>query len=259
MLMKNINTGTFKSRRLLLILQFMAVFSWAALQLPSLHAQFTSRPQASTQEEYDQYLSVLAASNSHAVIAAAESFEKSFPKSEMLPNVFKMELEAWIANGDAKNAILAGEKGLQLAPKNIDLLSELAYLIADTQSDPSSLDKSESLANTALELLGNLQIPRVIKPKEWEMIRGPLESKAHSALGLVEFKRGLLPEAIDQFESALQPGVADETPIFYRLGRLYLLTGQIEKARLALMHAATSGVPELRREAEKELTELPSK
>lgn len=176
----------------------------------------------------------------------------------MLPNVYSMELDAWIARGDSKDAILVGEKALELTPGNAELMSVVAYLIADTSSDPASLNHSRILATGALETINRIQIPRTISPEEWKSIRGSLDSKAHSALGLVAFKEGHLAQSITQFEAALQLGTSDESAIFLRLGHLYLLVGQREKARSALTQAAASSDPELRRLAEQELAKVPS-
>lgn len=253
-----ITVATFESRRNVLVHRFIVVLLCAGLWPALLPAQFTSTPQASTQQEYDQYLAILAASNSRALIAAGQSFEKAFPQSAMLANVYKIELSAWIEIGDSKNAVLVGERALRLVPNNVDLMSEVAYLIADTESDSASLSESKKLALGALELLDKLQIPRTTSPQEWKMIRGSIESKAHSALGLIAFKQGLQAESIAQFESALQPGVVDQSPIFYRLGRLYHLAGQQDKARSALKRAISSRDPELRHQAELELAKLPS-
>ena len=251
-------TATPATRRISRFLQLAAVFWCIAISHPAgLKAQFTSEPQALTYEEYDQYLSVLSQSDPSGVIAAGESFEKAFPSSALLPTVYRMELDAWKAMGDARQAIFVGKKALQLVPENVDVMSELAYLIADTESNPASLKEAKNYGTGTIEFLDKLQIPRSIPPKEWKPLRGAIESRAHSALGLVAFKSGLLQESITEFELALLPGAVDEAATSYRLGIAYRLSGLQEKARSALMRAASSDDLEIRRRAEQELGKLP--
>lgn len=245
-------------RKISWFLQVIGIFWCIAISHSArLNAQFTSEPQALTQEEYDQYLAVASSVDPTALIASGESFERAFPKSALLPNVYRMELDAWKALGDARKAIIVGEKALQLVPENVDVMSELAYLLADTESAAASLHEAQSYATGALELLDTLQIPRSISPAEWRRVRGSLECRAHSALGLIAFKSNRLDESIVQFELALQPGAADEAATLYRLGIAYRLSGLQEKARSALRRATASGDPEIRRRAEQELSKMP--
>jgi tetratricopeptide (TPR) repeat protein len=246
------------TRRIPRFLQFTAVLWCIAISHPAtLKAQFTSEPQALTYEEYDQYLSVLSPTDPSAVVKAGESFEKAYPSSALLPKVYRMELDAWKAMGDARQAILAGKKALQLVPENVDVMSELAYLIADTESNPASLKEAKAYGAGTIEFLDKLQIPRSISPQAWKPLRGSIEGRAHSALGLVAFKSGFLKESITEFELSLQTGAVDEAATFYRLGISYHLAGFEEKARSCLTRAAASNDPEIRRRAEQELGKLP--
>jgi tetratricopeptide (TPR) repeat protein len=222
----------------------------------SLNAQFTAEPQALTQEEYDQYLTVAGSTDPAAVIATGESFEKAFPESAMLPKVYRMQLDAWKALGNARNAVLVGEKALQLVPENVDIMSELAYLIADTEADAAELEKAKEYGLGAIELLDKLQIPRTISPKEWNSLRGSLASRAYSALGLVAFKSGHLKESITQFELALGSGASDDSALLFRLGVSYRLAGMKERARAVLTRAEASENPEIQRRAREELLRL---
>lgn len=154
-------------------------------------------------------------------------------------------------------AISAGEKILQLVPENVDVMSEIAYLTADTETDAASLKKAKVYGVRAIESLDTLQIPRSISPQEWSKIRGSLQIEAHSALGLVAFKSGRLKEAITEFELALQSGAGDDAPVLYRLGITYRLAGLQEKAREALTRAAAVGDPNMRQRAEQELRKSP--
>src|SRR5258706_13920304 len=75
-------------------------------------AQFPSAGQADSPAEFDAYLLVLAKTTPKELISAAGDFERQWPRSELLAQVFELELEAHRSLGDSAQAILAGEKAL---------------------------------------------------------------------------------------------------------------------------------------------------
>ena len=218
--------------------------------------QFTPEPQAQTPEEYDRYLDFLALTSPAAIVAAGDAFENAFPKSELLRNVYRTELDAWKELGNSRKAVLAGEKALQLAPDNLDILVELAYLISDTETNPTDLAKARIYGNRVLGLLQTIQIPRTITPQEWKVIRKSLESRAYSALGLAAFKDWSLEEAIRNFELGVSSSPSNDAALLYRLGVTYRLAGRKEKSRAAFERAEKVGVPEISKRAQQELVKL---
>jgi tetratricopeptide (TPR) repeat protein len=219
-------------------------------------AQFTSAGQANSPEEFDAYLLVLSKTSPKEVISAAGDFERHWPHSELLAHVSELELEAYRALGDSEKAILAGEKALKAAPDNLVVLTNLAYIIANSTIDPQQLARAEGYARSELNLSRSIRVPKRISPKEWDEIQGRLSSTAHAALGLVAYKRGDIAGAIQKFETAVKLAPVPDPAQYYRLGMLYETSGNQSKAVDMLHRAAESNDPAIRQLAERELKSL---
>jgi tetratricopeptide (TPR) repeat protein len=222
-------------------------------------AQFTSAGQANSPEEFDAYLLVLSKTSPKEVISAAGDFERHWPHSELLAHVFALELEAYRSVGDSAKAILAGEKALKAAPDNLVVLTNLAYIIANSTIDSQQLARAEGYARSELELARTIRVPKRISPEEWDEIRGRLGSTAHATLGLVAYKRGDIAGAIQKFETAVKLVPAADPAQYYRLGMLYEASGNQSKAVEMLRRAAESSDPTIRQLAEQKLKSLQRK
>jgi tetratricopeptide (TPR) repeat protein len=222
-------------------------------------AQFSSAGQASSREEFDAYLLVLSKTSPKEVISVAKDFEQHWPQSELLAHVFELELEAYRTLGDSANGILAGEKALKAAPGNLAVLTNLAYIIANSTVDPQQLARAEAYARSELEQSRTIQVPKKIFPKEWDEIQGHLDSTAHATLGLVAYKRGDIAGAIKEFETAIKLAPTPEPAQYYRLGMLYEASGNQSKAIEMLHRVTESNDPTLRPLAEQKLKSLQSK
>jgi tetratricopeptide (TPR) repeat protein len=222
-------------------------------------AQSPSAGQANSREEFDEYLLVLSKIAPKEVISAAGSFERNWPRSELLAHVLELELEAYRSLGDSANAIVTGEKALKAAPDNLLVLTNMAYILASSTSDQQQLARAERYARRELELSKTIRIPKRISPKEWDEVQGRQNSTAHAALGLVAYKRGDIAGAIQEFETAVKLSPAPEAAHYYRLGMLYQASGNESGAIEMLRRAAESSDPAIRQLAETELKSLRSK
>ena len=108
----------------------------------------------------------------------------------------------------------------------------------------------------ALELLDRVKAPIRIAPEDWTSAVAKLRARAHTALGMVQFKNDDRDGAMREFQAALAAGAGDDSILHYRLGRLYAVKGQIAEARRELEHAALSPDKVLRDLAKKALAEL---
>ncbi len=219
-------------------------------------AQFAAEPQADTPEEFDAYLVVLSKSTPQDIIAAAGNFERNWPRSTLCAPIYEMELEAYRSLGDAGGAIRAGERALQAAPNNLAVLAQLAYLIADSSSDPPQLVRAEELAQAEIEKAKTIKLPRWISPAKWDEIQGRLGTMAYSALGIVAFKRGDLALAIRELETAMNLTPTPDPALYYRLGMLHKASGDTARAIQELQKAAASNDPVLAPLAQRQLKAL---
>ena len=219
-------------------------------------SQFASLPQANTPEEFDGYLEVLSKTTPADVISAAKQFEKNWPRSHLLGPVCQLELETYRSRNDPIDAIGAGQKALEFAPGNLAVTADLASIIADVASDPQRLDQADRYAHQTLQALKSFTVPKWILPDNWEKIAGHLKSEAHAALGLVAYKRGEIPQAIQEFETAIDLAPVPDATQYYRLGRLYQSNGDKPAAIDKLRKAAAMDDPAIRLLAQKELKTL---
>jgi tetratricopeptide (TPR) repeat protein len=219
-------------------------------------AQFSFPGQASSPEEFDSYLLVLAKTSPKDIISATTDFEQRWPHSGLIAHVFELEAEAYASLGDAAKAILSNEKALDAAPDNLVVLANLAYVIANSTSNSQQLARAEEYARRELELSQTIVISKKISPQEWEETRNRIGSTAHASLGLVAYKRGDRAEAIREFEAAVRLEHIPDPAQYYRLGMLYQASGDRSKALEMLRRAAESDDPMIRQLAEAELSRI---
>jgi tetratricopeptide (TPR) repeat protein len=219
-------------------------------------AQSPSAGQANSRQEFDEYLLVLSKTAPREILSAAGTFERQWPRSELLAHVLELELEAYRSLGDSANAIHAGERALKAAPDNLLVLTNMAYIIASSTSDRQQLARAERYARRELELSRTIRIPKKISPKEWDEIQGRRNSTAHATLGLVAYKLGDIARAIQEFETAVKLAPAPDAAHYYRLGMLYQASGNKSGAIEMLGRAAESNDPTIKRLAGSELKAL---
>jgi tetratricopeptide (TPR) repeat protein len=218
--------------------------------------QFGSLPQADSPEEFDAYLDVISRSRPADVISSGREFEKSWPHSPLRGPVCQLELQAYRSLNDPSNAIEAGQRALEFAPGNLQVTAELAFIIADTTAEPQQLIHAEDYARRTLQSLKTFTVPKWIPPQEWGAIEGRLKSEVHVALGLVAYKRGGIPQAIREFETAIDLAPEPEPAQYYRLGMLYQASGNKSAAIQKLQRAAQMNDQNIRSLAEEELKVL---
>src|SRR3984957_19666306 len=219
-------------------------------------SQFSFPGQASSPEEFDAYLVILGKTSPKEIISATTDFERHWPHSELIAHVFELEAEAYASLGDSTNAILSDERALDVAPDNLVVLANLAYLIANSAIDAEQLARAEKYAQRELKLSQTIMIPKKISPQEWEDIQSRVGSTAHASLGLVAYKSGNLAGAIREFEAAVALERVPDPAQYYRLGLLYRASGNQSKALEMLRRAAESTDPTIRQLAQKELSRI---
>jgi tetratricopeptide (TPR) repeat protein len=227
----------------------LAIFSGAIL-----FAQFARLPQAQSPEEFDAYLRVVRAPSPETIIAAGDGFCRAWPKSEFLGHVDELEFEAYRSLGDAAHAIAAAEKSLEEVPGNLEVMANLAVVLANAAAgDANRLARAQSLAQKAIAVSKSFRIPKSIAPSEWDAMCRRLTSHAHDALGLVANARGDLTNAIGEFENAIALAPAPDATQYYRLGVLYRVKGNVPGAIRNLRRAAELNEPAVRALAEEQL------
>lgn len=219
-----------------------------------VNAQPASEPQAKSPEEFDDFLDVLSRRAPGEIVLEAGRFAQRWPDSALLGEVYRIELSACRQLGDSACAIQAGERALQKAPDNLDLLAEVAYLLADAQPDAAAMARADEYAHRVLTLVDTIQIPRSVTPQQWANTRAELEARAHTTLGLNAYNRHQPAIALRELETAKRLAPQPDAALCYRLGLLYRVAGDDAKAVEMLRQAAKSSDPALRNLAEQQLS-----
>jgi tetratricopeptide (TPR) repeat protein len=200
--------------------------------------QFLPSLEADTPEEFDDYLTVEAASEPKAILAAAQGFRDRWPRSAMLPRIYEMEFAAWRRLGDFVKAQQAAQAALDAVPGNLTVKADFAAMLAN--ADPA---EAERLAKETLAELAIFRVPRRMEPDVWGRISGSIRSQAHMTLGVVRFTRGDTAGALAELERADTFIQSPDPGLCLRLGRLYATLGRVADARRQFQRVIATGDP----------------
>ena len=207
-------------------------------------------PQAKTQQELDDYLSVVGAPNPASTVRKVEEFIAKYPQSELQAFAYQYQMAAYQQLNYFEGVLRAGHRALDLQPGNVNTLLTLAAAIPDgatgRNDEADLMRQAEEYAHRALQGIATIQIPKQISLGEWEKMQAELVAQAHEALGHVATKRGDLPRAITELELAAYGSPAPNGAYFFRLGVAYGLAGEAEPAGRALHRAADLGPEAIR-------------
>jgi tetratricopeptide (TPR) repeat protein len=215
--------------------------------------QTSPAPQAKTPQEFDLYLDFHEARDPETRHQIALRFERTYPHSELLVDVYGSELEYSRARGQREAAITAGERGLRLAPNNIEALLGLAEILPNGASDSRTFSSAEGYARNAFAQLKSMRFSHEVSMGDCESARRVMVSRAHAALGYVFGKRGQLADAIKELEMAI---ATSPEPVGWQLlftGELYRAAKREQDAIDMFNRAAQAGPAEITLLAHNEL------
>lgn len=134
---------------------------------------------AQSEQEFDAYRAVLAASDAHAAAAAAESFLQQYSNSGLAPYVHQSAVRAYSQLGDMEQIIRHGEAALVDLPGNALLLS----LVGAAYLEQRHLEQAVKCEKAALAAIGKMEPPAVLKRAAWQVQIDALQSRVHLTLG----------------------------------------------------------------------------
>ena len=154
-------------------------------------------------------------------IAAGNDFVKKYPSGHYAGAVYSALTQAEYAKQDPAKAIADGEKAVAANPDDLSSLIILGSIIPrdkDTAGDPNELDKAEAYIKHGLSLIPVLQKPATLTDEQFTTMKANAEVQAHSALGLVYFRKQNVAGCIAELKSSTSdPKSADATD-YYVLG-----------------------------------------
>jgi tetratricopeptide (TPR) repeat protein len=236
---------------------FAASMIWVGLVPAMAQAEHPlPRPQARTEEEFDLYLEFADAADAEAKHEMALRFEQSYPKSELLVNVYESEFEYARSHQQLQPAIAAAQNALRLEPDDVRALVDIAEVLPTGTSEILTFSRAEEYARKALVELKDMRFSYDVPVSACEDMRSTLLGRAHAALGYVLGKRGELAQAIAELESAVAISPEPSGSELLLAGKLYRLARRDEDATKMFRRAANAGPSAITSLANSELAEL---
>ena len=155
-----------------------------------------------------------------ARVTLGEAFVQKYPTSHYAESVYAGLTQAYYTKQDWKDFYANGDKALALKPDDVAVLVVVGWVIPHTlkPSDPdasTNLDKAERYEKHAIEVVGAMQKPAGMTDDQFADTKASLLSQAHSALGLVYFRRQDPDESAKELQQATQSSAnPDPTDLF---------------------------------------------
>lgn len=179
-------------------------------------------------------------------VQMGEDFIKEFPASHYLPGIYSQLTSAYYAMGNEDKMFDAGAKALELNPDNVDVLALLAMAIprrvrSTTPDGPQQMQKAETYAHHAIELIPNLPKPPDVDDATFEKAKNDKLSMAHSGLGLIEFNHQKYDDARTELTQAVQLASSPDPVDYFLLGNADVEGSYYNDAVAAYEKCAASG------------------
>lgn len=153
-------------------------------------------------------------------IQKGRDFLKKYPTSQLAEQVDASLMDIYRVQADWTNEYQYADQALALNPKDVDVLATVAWTIPHVYkpTDPDAaaeLDKAEKFSKEALEILSTIPKPKELTDEQFTAAKSKRTIQAHSALGLVYFRRNNYEDSAKEMEQSTKGNPApDQTDMF---------------------------------------------
>ncbi|MGH9717783.1 MAG: hypothetical protein ACRD4R_13805 [Candidatus Acidiferrales bacterium] len=171
---------------------------------------------------YKKFFSV-SSSDPDQKIKLGTEFCKKYPTSPFTEAVDAGLTSAYFEKQDWKNFYAYADKALALNPDEVDVLTTVGWVIPH-QYDPNApgaaqqLQTAEADEKHALDLLAKMPKPKGISDQVFAATKAQKSQQAHSALGLIYFRRGDYTNSASELQQSTQAAAAPDPTDLYVLG-----------------------------------------
>jgi tetratricopeptide (TPR) repeat protein len=175
------------------------------------------------QAAYDAFYHTNSAENADKKIQMGNAFLAKYPSSVFGEAVDAGLMNAYYAKQDWKDFYAAADKALALKPDDVDVLATEGWVIPhfynphDDNAD-EQLNKAETLEKHAIQVLGAMPKPASLTDAQFAASKAEKAMQAHSALGLVFFRRGDYANSATELQLAMQNNPSPDQTDLYVLG-----------------------------------------
>ncbi len=173
--------------------------------------------------EVNAYKAFYQANEPAKKIELGNSFLQKYPKSALAEPVDVGLLNIYYAQQDWKDVYASADRALALKPDDLFVLTTVGWVIphvsqpGDADAD-QLLDKAETYAKHAIEIMPTMSKPSYINDAQFAQFKTQAAIQAHSALGLVDFRRGDYENSAKELQQS-SPSTANPDPTdLYVLG-----------------------------------------
>lgn len=181
-------------------------------------------------------------------ISMVNEFERQFPNSAIMPQVYAQAAKACHEKNDLNGALQYGEKSLKLDPDNTPslivvalTLSQPSMLSGDTKEKIARLAEAESDAKHALKLIETMPKQGAETDDQLQLRKKAYAADAHFSLGMVSLMQDDSDHAVREFNAAITASPQPNPQYYYRLGEVYESEGKKAEAIDAFRKAAAAG------------------
>ena len=156
-------------------------------------------------------------------IQLGSRFLQTYPKSPLAERVDFGLMNVYRAQQDWKNAYRFADYALALQPDDVDVLTTVGWTIPHVYSpnDPDAdeeLNRAETYARHAIEVLAKMPKPPDLNGAQFAAAKAKRTFQAHSALGLVYFRREDYDNSAKELEQATKGNPTPDQTDLYVLG-----------------------------------------
>jgi tetratricopeptide (TPR) repeat protein len=156
-------------------------------------------------------------------IQLGNDFLQKYPTSRYVESVYAGLVQAYYAKQDWKDFYAVADKALALNADDVGVLTVVGWVIPHSfnPSDPDTeknLEKAERYEKRAIEVIGAMPKPANLTDDQFAASKAAALSQAHSALGLVYFRRQQPADSASELQQATQASASPDPTDFYVLG-----------------------------------------
>ena len=153
-------------------------------------------------------------------IQLGKAFLQKYPKSQLAEAVDAGMVSAYVASEDWPDLYITADSALSLKPDDIDVLTTVGWVIPhEYRPDDPDADalpgKAETYEKHALDVMNTMPKPSTLTDAQFAALKGQKSLQAHSALGLVYFRRSdYAASSKELLEATKNNPNADQTDLY---------------------------------------------
>jgi tetratricopeptide (TPR) repeat protein len=156
-------------------------------------------------------------------IELGDGFVQKYPSSRYTEAVYSQLTQAEYNKRDFNKMYADSDKALAMNPDDVSVLVTIGFVIPhvynpnDADAD-AKLEKAEKYEKHALETLATMPKPATLTDDQFAKTKALAESQAHSALGLVYFRKQNFEAAVTELAKGISAAPSPDATDYYVMG-----------------------------------------